>query len=112
MLFLEVPSNFVDINVHPSKLEVRFNNVGAVSNLIQEALSSTLLMFREKPEVQYSSRPQTSVPGYSAERSPQKYSGNISTFQPSLPEMDEPEKRKEVEQDSFYSFQFRSLSGY
>ncbi len=108
MLFLEVPSNFVDINVHPSKLEVRFNNVGAVSNLIQEALSSTLLMFREKPEVQYSSRPQTSVPGYSAERSPQKYSGNISTFQPSLPEMDEPEKRKEVEQDSFYSFQFRN----
>lgn len=110
MLFLEVPSNFVDINVHPSKLEVRFNNVGAVSNLIQEALASTLLMFREKPEIPYS-KPETTQniqPSFSYERKPSGYSGSISTFQPSIPQMDEPPQKAEPEQDSFYSFQFRN----
>jgi DNA mismatch repair protein MutL len=109
MLFLEVPSTFVDINVHPSKLEVRFSNVGAVSNLIQEALASTLLMFREKPDVPYS-RPessQSSQPSFSYDRKPSNYSGSVS-FQPSIPQMDEPPQKAEVEQDSFYSFQFKN----
>ena len=107
MLFLEIPSQLVDINVHPSKLEVRFNNAGAVSALIQEALSSTLLMFREKSDISYSS-PQINDQIYTAERKPVNYSGSVSNFQPSIPEIEEHREKVLPEQDSFYSFQFRN----
>jgi len=107
MLFLEVPPEEVDINVHPSKLEVRFHNAGAISNLVAEAISSTLLMFREKSEVPYT-KPQTteSTPYYSSERKPSNYTGSTLSFQPTLPQMDEIPK-VQPEQDSFYNLQFR-----
>ena len=41
-LFLEVPPNTVDMNVHPTKAEVRFRNGGAVERLIEEAVRDCL----------------------------------------------------------------------
>ena len=41
-LFLEVPSENLDINVHPAKTEVRFKDPGLVRGLIVSALKSAL----------------------------------------------------------------------
>ena len=41
-LFLEVPSDNLDINVHPAKTEVRFKDPGLVRGLIVSALKSAL----------------------------------------------------------------------
>jgi DNA mismatch repair protein MutL len=41
-LFLDMPSGEVDVNVHPSKAEVRFLRPGAVHDLVREALLDAL----------------------------------------------------------------------
>ncbi len=42
VLFIDIPHDQVDVNVHPSKKDVRFNNQGMVFGLIQSAIKNTL----------------------------------------------------------------------
>ncbi len=46
LIFLELPAAEVDVNVHPSKIEVRFRHSGFIHDLVRDSLRQALLATR------------------------------------------------------------------
>lgn len=51
VLFIQVPPSMVDVNVHPSKAEVRFSDNEKVFSLIQRGIKRGLLAYTPVPEL-------------------------------------------------------------
>jgi len=51
ILNLEIPSSEIDVNVHPTKREVRFNNYSSVYELVYRSLMKTLYPTSQKIEI-------------------------------------------------------------
>ncbi|MGQ4832888.1 MAG: DNA mismatch repair endonuclease MutL [Candidatus Asgardarchaeia archaeon] len=48
---LEIPPNEVDVNIHPSKREIRFHNPEEVYNFVRDSIRNALLRERLQPEI-------------------------------------------------------------
>ncbi len=65
-IFIQIPPEDVDVNVHPTKVEVRFQNSQAVHGEVLAALKETLARAELNPDVKVASIAPT--PGATAER--------------------------------------------
>jgi DNA mismatch repair protein MutL len=75
-LFIELPPNQVDVNVHPTKREVRFRDNAMVKRAITDAIESALGTRDLRPSPTNPPTPQPTNP-------PTPLPTNLSTFQPS-----------------------------
>lgn len=51
VLFLDIPTDQIDVNVHPTKAEVRFQQPDAIFSLVQRAVRRALLAYNPVPQL-------------------------------------------------------------
>ena len=73
----------VDVNVHPSKTEVRFRNGDRVFSAIQQAVRQTLTAHSPVPEIRRAEATSPAYPYPSAPRQPSRHFWPIEPFNPS-----------------------------
>ncbi|MEI7731959.1 MAG: DNA mismatch repair endonuclease MutL, partial [Verrucomicrobiota bacterium] len=64
-LFLEIPPSLVDVNIHPSKREVKFHHERAVRSVVAQAVRQTLLRFHTPELIASAAVPPTTEPAAS-----------------------------------------------
>lgn len=116
MLFIDINTMAVDVNVHPAKLEVKFSNEALVFGAVFRAVANTLLKIREIPENEMINSPRVSeMPAPDEEKIPsrEKRQIDISSVAPEamLPKYNGEQQSREgrapspyrsIESETFY----------
>ncbi|MCA9935762.1 MAG: DNA mismatch repair endonuclease MutL, partial [Anaerolineales bacterium] len=87
IIFIQVPPEDVDVNVHPAKTEVRFHRANSVFGAVQRAVRQTLVAdspIRSMTAWQVGSSTEATSPGWAGQLDPQAFARREEDAQPGL----------------------------
>jgi DNA mismatch repair protein MutL len=85
LLFIDMPSSSVDVNVHPNKLQVRFRDAAAVEYVMKEAISQVCAQVRAEVRLPSETQPLPQRTRVAMESSPEVIQTQLfSGFKPAV----------------------------
>ena len=67
-LFLEVPADTIDVNIHPTKTEIKFQDEQVIWKIIMAAVKETVGCFEEMPTIDFNTADMPDIPIYDPSR--------------------------------------------
>ncbi len=67
-LFLEVPADTIDVNIHPTKTEIKFQDEQVIWKIIMAAVKETVGRFEEMPTIDFNTTDMPDIPIYDPSR--------------------------------------------
>ena len=67
-LFLEVPSDTIDVNIHPTKTEIKFQDEQVIWKILMAAVKETVGKFEEMPTIDFDTADMPDIPIYDVSR--------------------------------------------
>ena len=83
-IYFEVPSGDIDVNIHPTKTEIKFENEQAIWQILQAAVREAVGMFSQIPSLDFNPGTQPDIPVYDPAKSTRQpslqYDANYNPF--------------------------------
>ena len=67
-LFLQVPADSIDVNIHPTKTEIKFEDEQVIWKILMAAVKETVGRFEEMPTIDFNTTDMPDIPVYDASR--------------------------------------------
>ena len=67
-LFMDVPADTIDVNIHPTKTEIKFQDEQVIWKILMAAVKETVGKFEEMPTIDFNTADMPDIPIYDASR--------------------------------------------
>lgn len=77
-LYFDVNPNDIDVNIHPTKTEIKFENEQAIWQILMAAVKETIGVFNDVPSIDFDTEDKPDIPVYNPEVVPSAFAPKVS----------------------------------
>ena len=77
-LYFDVDPKDIDVNIHPTKTEIKFENEQAIWQIVMAAVKETIGMFNDVPTIDFDTEDKPDIPVYNPDVATESYAPKIS----------------------------------
>lgn len=78
-IYFEVNPHEVDVNIHPTKTEIKFENEQAIFQILFAAVRESVGLFNDVPSIEFDTQGQPDMPVFNGEQKGQTYTPTVKT---------------------------------
>ncbi len=105
-LFFQAPQDKIDVNIHPAKTEIRFEDESVIWKILLSAVRQAVGQFEEMPTIDFNTADMPDIPVYDNSRMPSQpkvsYNPDYNPFQKNYDESDLNQRNNSRNWDALY----------